>query len=94
MGEKNNKKKYQGAVKSKSSGKNKMATKLLGITLTKHLKTYLKIKHKLEINNLFFVSEEFISKKQLFQIIDMGHGVRSFIMDIFNLMDRFETQKE
>ena len=30
--------------------------------------------------NLFFISDEFISRKQLFQITDMGYHVRSFVI--------------
>ena len=35
---------------------------------------------QLEINDLFFISDELISRKQLFQIINMGGDIQSFII--------------
>ena len=61
---------------------------------------YFKNKTQLEINNLIFVSEEFISKEQFFQIINMSYEVWSLIMfDLslsasFKLTDPFETRNE
>ena len=61
---------------------------------------YFKNKTQLEINNLIFVSEEFISKEQFFQIINMSYEVWYLIMfDLslsgsFKLTDPFETRNE
>ena len=61
---------------------------------------YFKNKTQLEINNLIFVSEEFISKEQFFQIINMSYEVWSLIMfDLslsgsFKLTDPLETRNE
>ena len=34
----------------------------------------------MKIKNLFFISDEFISRKQLFQITDMGYHIWSFVI--------------
>ena len=48
----------------------------------------------MEINYLFFVSDEFISRKQFLQIIYTGYDTQSSVslLDSFNLTDPFETQ--
>ena len=66
-----------------------MATKHSVITLTDksiHIRTQqnkFKNKTQLEINNLFFIPDQFISRKQFFQIIDMGYDIQSFIIGQF-----------
>ena len=62
--------------KQNKKKKNLLQTLFLPVfKFVESLQCILKNKAQLEIKKLFFMSDEFISRKQFFQIIDMGYDI-------------------